>query len=79
MMMVFYFTGGAFIVTAMAVNVLSGMFLLRRRHRVFSLVIAGFNCMWFPFGTALGVFTFIVLLRESVTRLYTEGITSASR
>jgi hypothetical protein len=40
--------------------------------RLFSLIVAGFMCMFFPFGTALGVFTFIVLTRESVRRLYFE-------
>lgn len=29
----------------------------------------------FPFGTALGVFTFIVLLRESVQELYAAADT----
>jgi hypothetical protein len=30
--------------------------------------------MFFPFGTALGVFTFIVLTRDSVRRLYEETL-----
>jgi hypothetical protein len=51
-------------------NLLSAGFIRKRRHRTFSLVVAGFDCTIFPFGTALGVFTFIVLLRDSVRRLY---------
>jgi hypothetical protein len=51
-------------------NLLSGLFLRARRHRTFSMVIAAINCLHIPIGTALGVFTFIVLGRESVRKLY---------
>jgi len=49
---------------------LAGRFLLQRRHRVFCLVIAGINCLAVPYGTALGVFTFIVLMRPSAQALF---------
>lgn len=42
----------------------------RRRHRTFSLVIAALMCLNMPLGTVLGVFTLVVLLRESVAALY---------
>jgi hypothetical protein len=42
---------------------------------MFSLVIAGLNCIQIPFGTALGVFTIIVLLRDSVREAYAAGAT----
>jgi hypothetical protein len=51
-------------------NLLSGLFLLARRHRVFSMVVAAINCFHIPLGTVLGVFTFLVLGRESVRKLY---------
>ena len=51
-------------------TILSGRAIARRRWRVFSLVMAGVNCISFPFGTLLGVFTFIVLLRTSVVERY---------
>jgi cytochrome c biogenesis protein CcdA len=51
-------------------NLLSARFLQKRRNRVFSLVIAGLDVLQFPFGTVLGVFTFIVLMRDSVHELY---------
>jgi hypothetical protein len=54
------------------VNILSGVFIRRRKHRMFSLILSGFNCLQMPFGTALGVFTFIVLARPSVRMLYGE-------
>jgi hypothetical protein len=50
--------------------VYSGLSLRRRRRRVFSIVVACFCCMNIPLGTALGVFTLLVLARESVKRLY---------
>jgi len=51
-------------------NLLSGLFLRARRHRTFSMVVAAINCLHIPIGTALGVFTFIVLGRQSVRKLY---------
>lgn len=51
-------------------NILSGVFLWRRRHRLFSLVVAGLNCLQIPFGTALGVFTLSILMRDSVRPSY---------
>ena len=47
--------------------------LKRRRSRVFCIVVAGFTCLEFPYGTALGVMTFIVLGRDSVVRLFESG------
>jgi hypothetical protein len=66
----FYVFMGVVCVVAGVLNVLSGVFLRRRRHRVFSLVVAGLNCLQIPFGTVLGVFTFVVLLRDSVRESY---------
>lgn len=44
----------------------AGRFLARRTHYTFSLVVAGIECIFMPFGTVLGVFTIVVLMRESV-------------
>jgi hypothetical protein len=51
-------------------TIVSGRLISLRRRRTFSLVVAGINCASFPFGTVLGVFTFIVLARPSVRALY---------
>jgi hypothetical protein len=52
---------------AMAVFVfLCGRNLQARRSRLFCQVVAGFECLFVPFGTILGVFTLIVLSRPSV-------------
>jgi len=45
--------------------------LSRRQSRTFCLVIAGIGCLEFPYGMLLGVATFVVLVRDSVTRLFT--------
>ena len=47
--------------------------LKRRRSRIFCMVVAGLTCLEFPYGTALGVFTFIALGRESVVRLFQKN------
>jgi ABC-type phosphate transport system permease subunit len=58
------------IVLGLALNLLSAIFIRKRRHRLFSLIVAGLNCLQVPLGTALGVFTFMVLTRESVQQEY---------
>lgn len=52
---------------------LAGRYLSQRRHYTFCLVMAAVACMFVPFGTVLGVFTIIVLLRESVRELFGAG------
>jgi hypothetical protein len=37
---------------------------------MFCLVMAGIACIFMPFGTALGVLTIIVLMRDSVRELF---------
>jgi hypothetical protein len=58
-----------FLVSAVG-NLLSGTFMRTRRHRAFSMIVAGINCLHIPIGTTLGVFTFVVLGRDSVRKLY---------
>jgi len=41
-----------------------------RKWRVFCLVVAGIGCLEFPYGTAFGIFSFIVLGRDSVMQLF---------
>jgi hypothetical protein len=54
----------------------AGVCLRRRTSRTFCMVVAGITCLGIPYGTALGVFTFIVLGRESVTRLFNSPAAS---
>ena len=50
--------------------VIAGRSLARRTRYTYCLVVAGVECMFMPFGTVLGVFTLIVLMRESVKELF---------
>ena len=49
---------------------LGGRELRRRRHYTFCLVVAALACLIMPFGTVLGVFTILVLMRESVKEMF---------
>jgi hypothetical protein len=49
---------------------LSGYYMGQRRRRTFCLVTAGFCCLGGLLGIALGIFTFIVLLRPSVREAF---------
>ncbi|MEM8952941.1 MAG: hypothetical protein AAGD22_02205 [Verrucomicrobiota bacterium] len=51
-------------------TIISGRKLNRHTARTFSTVIAAINCIFVPLGTALGVFTIIVLNRQAVQQLY---------
>jgi hypothetical protein len=66
----FYLVGALWFIGSAILNVLSGLFLRARKYRAFSIVVAGFNCLYMPIGTVLGVFTIIVLIRDSVRELY---------
>ena len=50
--------------------IVSGRRLARRRHYKFCFVIACISCAFMPFGTVLGVFTIIVLVRPAVKELF---------
>ena len=66
---------GAFILAGWSLAacvVAAGRFLAQRRRYVFCLVTAAILCMIMPFGTVLGVFTIVVLVRPSVKGLF-EG------
>jgi hypothetical protein len=72
----FYLFFGVVLVVAMIANLLSGLFIQRKKCRVFSLIVAGIDCLQIPFGTVLGVFTLIVLLRDSVRETYEAATNS---
>ena len=66
----FYVVFGAWLAASCLINVLSGVFLGRRKYRAFSLIVAVIDCIHIPLGTVLGVFTIVVLLRPSVREVY---------
>jgi hypothetical protein len=56
--------------------VVTGRFLARRTNYMRCFVVAAVECILFPFGTVLGVFTIIVLSRPSVRVLFQSQIAS---
>jgi len=66
-------TAAVFILIGFAASIsiiLSGRFLAKRTRYLFSLIIGGAECIFIPFGTVLGIFTIVVLLRDSVKATY---------
>jgi hypothetical protein len=66
----FYLFGGLWFLASAILNILSGIFLRVRKYRTFSIVVSGINCVHVPLGVILGIFTIVVLARESVRGLY---------
>lgn len=48
----------------------AGFWLRSRKHRVAVMVLGGISCLELPYGTLLGVFTFMTLGRPSVATLF---------
>jgi hypothetical protein len=75
--------GWVFVLLAIAVILLgwtmaiclmfAGWFLSRGKHYIFCFVVACIICLFHPFGTVLGVFTIVVLLRPSVKQFFETG------
>jgi hypothetical protein len=73
---IFIAMGSAVILAGWTIGILmivGGRRLKQRRSRVFCLVVAGISCIIQPFGTILGVFTIVVLMRPSVISLFDGG------
>jgi hypothetical protein len=66
-----------FMVAGIALAILifvAGYKISQRRNRTFCLVIAGCECLFSPFGLALGIFTIVVLSRKSVMELFKRNL-----
>lgn len=69
----FFGMGLAFFLVGECISVcvlVSGRCLAKRSRYTFSFVVGCVECMFVPLGTALGVFTIVVLSRDSVKALY---------
>jgi len=69
----FVILGGVFVVCgwSLAVAILvAAMKLKKRVSRTYCIVVGAFECMLMPFGTILGVFTIIILMRETVKQRF---------
>ncbi len=51
-------------------KIMAGFWMLKRKNRIATMVAAAVSCFEFPYGTLVGVLTFIVLARPSVVALY---------
>ena len=70
---VFVVIGSLFILagwTLAGLIVAAGRRLKRRASHTFCLVVAALECLLMPFGTVLGVFTLVVLMKEPVKQLF---------
>ena len=56
--------------TLAILTIVAGRKLSKQKSYTFCLVIAALLCMFMPFGTILGVFTIVVLMRDSVKALF---------
>jgi hypothetical protein len=68
-----YLVLGGWYLTSLVLNFLAGFYLRARKHRTFCFVVAAFNCLHIPLGTILGIFTIIVLVRDSVRVAFQSG------
>ena len=51
---------------------LAGTYIAKYQHYTYCLVVAALSCVFFPFGTVLGIFTILLLSRDSVQRLFSK-------
>jgi len=73
--MLLVLVGGGFVFLGFALGILtalSGRYIALRVKRTYSIVMGGINCVIFPFGTILGIFTLILLTRTDVRQEYGE-------
>jgi hypothetical protein len=56
-----------------ALKFLTARAIRARKSRTLCLVTAGITCLGIPYGTALGVATFMVLTRPSVIELFSQS------
>lgn len=63
---------GIFLVaaTAAVLKFITGRKIRQRKSKVFCMVIAALGCLEFPYGMALGILTFVLLVRPSVARMF---------
>ncbi len=66
----FYVFFAAMMIVGGVLNLLAANNLRKRRSRMFCMVVAGLNCLQFPFGTVLGVFTLVTLNRDTVRAMF---------
>jgi hypothetical protein len=77
--LIFVVIGGSIVLfgwTLGALTAYAGRCISRQEKHTFCVVVACVNCLHVPLGTLLGVFTLIVLFRDSVRQLFDSGRTA---
>ena len=70
MMRGFYVVAAFFLIIEIVLNFLCARSLKANNNRILCFITSGLNCLNMPLGTALGVFTIVVLMRPSVIDRY---------
>jgi uncharacterized membrane protein (DUF2068 family) len=57
-------------------EIIAGVGLIKRKEwaRILALVVSFFNLIWFPLGTALGVYSIIILLNDESVQIFNPQI-----
>jgi hypothetical protein len=74
--LLFFMIGGTIVLFGWTLAVLTAYAarcISRREKHTFCIVVACLNCLHQPLGIALGIFTLIVLSRDSVKQLFKAG------
>jgi hypothetical protein len=72
---VFVIVGGLIFSTCL---VIAARRLAALRSHTYCLVMAGIECLFMPFGTVLGIFTILTLVKPEARRLFGEPVAGAS-
>jgi hypothetical protein len=73
--LMFALIGGAFVLCGWAFAALifvAGRSIAARKRHTFCIVIAALSCAFFPYGTALGVLSLLVLTRSTVKAMFEQ-------
>lgn len=68
--------GGGIIAFFSIPEIIAGVGLIKRKEwgRILALVVSFFNLIWFPLGTALGVYSIIILLNDESVKIFNPQI-----
>ena len=70
-------TWGAGIIAFFSIpEIIGGIGLIKRKEwgRILALVVSFFNLVWFPLGTALGVYSIIILLNDESVQIFNPQV-----
>jgi len=68
--------GGGIIAFFSIPEIIAGIGLIKRKEwgRILALVVSFFNLIWFPLGTALGVYSIVILLNDESVKIFNPKI-----